>query len=368
MNDMNVKEYAEDIGCSVETIIKHMERLAMPTDDLDRILSDEEIILLDNSIQDEEDYVADEELVNDFELDEKAEQIAYDAKLATDDHIKTTKVKSKNTKSSDNKNTFAADRKKIYKHREKLQSNEQTIDKDILLYKDGMTVSEVANALSISTGEIIKKLMSLGIMATLNQSLSFEDVEILALDFNKVVKKEETVDISNFENYEIEDKAEDLVERPPVVTIMGHVDHGKTTLLDYLRKSSVASGEAGGITQAIGAYRVKCQGKMITFIDTPGHAAFTEMRARGAAVTDIVIIIVAADDGVMPQTKEAIDHAKAANVPIIVAINKIDKPEANIDRVMSGLSEAGLTPEEWGGDTIVNKISAVTGEGVENLL
>ncbi len=368
MNDMNVKEYAEDIGCSVETIIKHMERLAMPTDDLDRILSDEEIILLDNSIQDEEDYVADEELVNDFELDEKAEQIAYDAKLATDDHIKTTKVKSKNTKSSDNKNTFAADRKKIYKHREKLQSNEQAIDKDILLYKDGMTVSEVANALSISTGEIIKKLMSLGIMATLNQSLSFEDVEILALDFNKVVKKEETVDISNFENYEIEDKAEDLVERPPVVTIMGHVDHGKTTLLDYLRKSSVASGEAGGITQAIGAYRVKCQGKMITFIDTPGHAAFTEMRARGAAVTDIVIIIVAADDGVMPQTKEAIDHAKAANVPIIVAINKIDKPEANIDRVMSGLSEAGLTPEEWGGDTIVNKISAVTGEGVENLL
>ena len=368
MNDMNVKEYAEDIGCSVETIIKHMERLAMPTDDLDRILSDEEIILLDNSIQDEEDYVADEELVNDFELDEKAEQIAYDAKLATDDHIKTTKVKSKNTKSSDNKNTFAADRKKIYKHREKLQSNEQTIDKDILLYKDGMTVSEVANALSISTGEIIKKLMSLGIMATLNQSLSFEDVEILALDFNKVVKKEETVDISNFENYEIEDKAEDLVERPPVVTIMGHVDHGKTTLLDYLRKSSVASGEAGGITQAIGAYRVKCQGKMITFIDTPGHAAFTEMRARGAAVTDIVIIIVAADDGVMPQTKEAIDHAKAANVPIIVAINKIDKPEANIDRVMSGLSEAGLTPEEWGGDTIVNKISAVTGEGIENLL
>ncbi len=368
MNDMNVKEYAEDIGCSVETIIKHMERLAMPTDDLDRILSDEEIILLDNSIQDEEDYVADEELVNDFELDEKAEQIAYDAKLATDDHIKTTKVKSKNTKSSDNKNTFAADRKKIYKHREKLQSNEQAIDKDILLYKDGMTVSEVANALSISTGEIIKKLMSLGIMATLNQSLSFEDVEILALDFNKVVKKEETVDISNFENYEIEDKAEDLVERPPVVTIMGHVDHGKTTLLDYLRKSSVASGEAGGITQAIGAYRVKCQGKMITFIDTPGHAAFTEMRARGAAVTDIVIIIVAADDGVMPQTKEAIDHAKAANVPIIVAINKIDKPEANIDRVMSGLSEAGLTPEEWGGNTIVNKISAVTGEGVENLL
>ena len=149
---------------------------------------------------------------------------------------------------------------------------------------------------------------------------------------------------------------------------MGHVDHGKTTLLDYLRKSSIASGEAGGITQAIGAYQVKCNGKMITFIDTPGHAAFTEMRARGASVTDIVIIIVAADDGVMPQTKEAIDHAKAAGVPIIVAINKIDKPDANIDKVLSELVETGLTPEEWGGDTIVNRISAITGEGVPELL
>ena len=367
---MNIKEYAQDIGVSVEKILKHMERLAMPVDDLDRILSDEEVILLDNSIQDEEDYVQDEqqlELENDFELEEKAEQIAMDAKFK-DETSKVTKVKSKQAKQQDAKTNFAADRKKIYKHRQKLQSNEAIIQDDVLLYKDNMTVGEVASALQVSTGELIKKLMGLGMMVTLNQPLKFEDVEILALDYNKTVKKEEAVDISNFENYEIEDKQEDLVERPPVVTIMGHVDHGKTTLLDYLRKSSVAQGEAGGITQAIGAYQVKCHDKMITFIDTPGHAAFTEMRARGAAVTDIVIIIVAADDGVMPQTKEAIDHAKAAGVPIIVAINKIDKPEANVERVLTGLAEASLTPEEWGGDTIVNRISAVTGEGVEELL
>ena len=231
-----------------------------------------------------------------------------------------------------------------------------------------MTVGEVAEALGVGTSEVIKKLMGLGILANVNKTLSFDDVEVLALEFNKSVKKEETQDISNFENYELVDNEDDLVERPPVVTIMGHVDHGKTTLLDYLRKSSVASGEAGGITQAIGAYQVKCKGKDITFIDTPGHEAFTEMRARGASVTDIVIIIVAADDGVKPQTREAIDHAKAAKVPIIVAINKIDKPEANIDKVMTGLVDAGLTPEEWGGDTLVNKISAVTGEGVGELL
>ena len=231
-----------------------------------------------------------------------------------------------------------------------------------------MTVIDVANALGVTPSQIIMKLMGLGIMANANNSLSFEDIELLALDYDKTVKREEQADISNFESYEIADKEEDLKERPPVVTIMGHVDHGKTTLLDYIRKSNVASGEAGGITQEIGAYQVDYNGKKITFIDTPGHSAFTEMRARGASVTDIVIIIVAADDGVMPQTREAIDHAKAAKVPIIVCINKIDKPEANIDRVMTGLVEAGLTPEEWGGDTLITKISAKTGEGIDELL
>ena len=367
---MTIKEYAEDINRSVEDIVKHMESLAMDTSDLDRVLSDDEVILLDNSFQDEEDYVEtnpDEEMLNDYNLDEKAEQIAYESNLTDDNLVKTSKVKKVKKQEKDRSN-FKQERKKIYKHKEKLQSNEQVVDENVLLYKEGMTVSDLANLLDVSTGEIIKKLMGLGIMATVNNSVSFDTVELIALDYNKTVKKEEQADISNFENYEIEDREEDLVERPPVVTIMGHVDHGKTTLLDYIRKSNVASGEAGGITQEIGAYQVECNGKKITFIDTPGHAAFTEMRARGASVTDIVIIIVAADDGIMPQTKEAIDHAKAAGVPIIVCINKIDKPEANIDRVMTGLVEAGLTPEEWGGDTIVTKISAKTGEGVDELL
>ena len=256
----------------------------------------------------------------------------------------------------------------MYKHREKLQSNEVLQDENVILFKEGMTVSDLAALLEVPPVELVKKFMGLGVMASVNQSVDYDSAEVIVSEYDKVLKKEEQADISNFENYEIEDKEEDLRERPPVVTIMGHVDHGKTTLLDYIRNSDVVSGEAGGITQAIGAYSVKCKDKRITFIDTPGHAAFTEMRARGAQITDIVIIIVAADDGIMPQTREAIDHAKAAGVPIIVAINKIDKPEANIDRVMTGLVENGLTPEEWGGDIIVNKISAKTGEGVESLL
>lgn len=366
---MNIQDYALDIGKSVEDVLAKMATLKLITTDPNRLLSDDEVILLDNAFQDEEDYVPSEdvndEIVEDIALSMKAEEIAYGNSSYNKESKKPSK-KNKVTKGSNTK--FREERKKLYKHREKLQSNETAKDDSVILYKEGMTVGDVANCANVSPSEVIKKLMGLGILATVNKTLSFDDVEVLALEFNKTVKKEETQDISNFENYELVDSDDDLVERPPVVTIMGHVDHGKTTLLDYLRKSSVASGEAGGITQAIGAYQVKCKGKDITFIDTPGHEAFTEMRARGASVTDIVIIIVAADDGVKPQTREAIDHAKAAKVPIIVAINKIDKPEANIDRVMTGLVDAGLTPEEWSGDTLVNKISAVTGEGIEDLL
>ena len=210
--------------------------------------------------------------------------------------------------------------------------------------------------------------MGLGMMLTLNSSIDFDTAEIVVSDYGKTLKSDTTRDEVNFEDLEIEEKEEDLVERAPVITIMGHVDHGKTTLLDTIRKTNVASGEAGGITQAIGAYQINYNGKRLTFIDTPGHAAFTEMRARGASVTDIVIIIVAADDGVMPQTKEAIDHAKAANVPIIVAVNKMDKPDANPERVLTEMAQNGITPEEWGGDVMFVNISAKTGMGIDDLL
>ena len=360
---MTVKDYALDVDKTVEEIIELCNSLGIKVEDENTILDDENIILLDNNIDSDSEDV---ELTEEEEVEDTAEELAQDTKYDLDNNNNFEKVKKKTT-TKENKKEFLKERKKIYKHREKLQSNEQELD-NIIVYKDGMSVKDLADELNISGTDLIKKLMGLGTMASLNESVDFDTAEIIVSDYDKVLKREETTDISNFENYEIEDKEEDLVERPPVVTVMGHVDHGKTTLLDYIRNTDVVGGEAGGITQAIGAYQVKYNDKKITFIDTPGHAAFTEMRARGASITDIVIIIVAADDGIMPQTKEAIDHAKAAGVPIIVAVNKIDKPDANVDKVLTGVTEAGLTPEEWGGDTIVNKISAKTGEGVNELL
>lgn len=229
-------------------------------------------------------------------------------------------------------------------------------------------MAELAKKLGREPSEIIKKLFMLGVMATINQDLDKDAIELICSDYGVEVEEKVTIDETNFEAIEIADAPEDLVERPPVVTIMGHVDHGKTTLLDAIRHSKVTEQEAGGITQHIGAYQVTVNDKKITFLDTPGHEAFTTMRARGAQVTDIVILVVAADDGVMPQTVEAINHAKAANVPIIVAINKMDKPEANPDRVMQELMEYNLVPEEWGGDTIFCKLSAKTKEGLDHLL
>lgn len=240
--------------------------------------------------------------------------------------------------------------------------------KGVLIYKEGMTVSDVATGLGKPLGEIIKKLMFAGIMATQNQTIDRDTVELIAMDYDTVLQDEVVTDVTRFDEMEIKDDETDLVKRPAVVTIMGHVDHGKTTLLDYIRQSKVTQGEAGGITQHIGAYQVKVRGEFLTFIDTPGHAAFTEMRARGAQVTDIIILVVAADDGVMPQTEEAIHHAQAAGCPIIVAINKMDKPTANPDRVMQELTEYNLIPEIWGGDTTYCPISALKGTGVDELL
>ena len=363
---MNVRDYANDVNLSVAEVLKKCMEIGIEVSSANDELTDDDIIMLDNVINlistDEEVTYDEDEVIEDV-VDDIIEANNIDKQIKTTD--KKQKLKKKSQKEVSNKD-FNNLKKEMYKHKEKLQGN--AADENIVLYKDGMTVSELASVLNISGTEIIKKLMSLGLMVTLNQAIDFENAEIIALDYNKVLKKEETQNVANFEEYEIIDKAEDLVKRPPIVTIMGHVDHGKTTLLDYIRNSHVVDGEFGGITQHIGAYQIKYNDDKITFIDTPGHAAFTEMRARGASVTDIVIIIVAADDGVMPQTKEAVEHALSAKVPIVVAVNKIDKPEANIDRIMTEMAEINITPESWGGEYPFINISAKTGEGIDLLL
>ena len=359
---MTVKEYADELGLSIQEVLKKCKELSLSPTSSDDILTDDDIIFLDNTlnlISTDEDMSYDE--------DENLEEVAYgimESKNIKDNNSKNkVKVQKNNVEQSD----FALKKKEMYKHKEKLQSNNKTSE-NIALYKNNMTVSELATELNCKGTDIIKKLMELGIMAGLNDPIDYESAEIVVLDYGKTLKRESTQDVSNFEEFEVIDNEEDLVKRPPIVTIMGHVDHGKTTLLDYIRHSKVVDTEFGGITQHIGAYQIEHNGNKITFIDTPGHAAFTEMRARGASVTDIVIIIVAADDGVMPQTKEAVDHARSAGVPIIVAVNKIDKPDANIERIYTEMAEINITPESWGGDIPFINISAHTGEGIDLLL
>ena len=370
---MTVLEYANDVDKSIDEIFKICQKMNIKVSKEDDMLSDDDIIILDNELENTE--TTEEEIVALENFDEQDFEDSYEEELEEVKVVATVKKKKKNPKKENNKNNksnknneFKLQKKEMYKHKEKLQSNINTLDDSIVLYTEGMSVAEFANVLGKNVAEIIKKLMGLGKIMNLNAAIDFETAEILALEYNKTLKRDTTRDESNFEELEIIDDEKDLVERPPVITIMGHVDHGKTTLLDTIRNANVVAGEAGGITQHIGAYQIVYNGKPITFIDTPGHAAFTEMRARGASVTDIVIIIVAADDGVMPQTKEAIDHAKAAGVPIVVAVNKIDKPGANPERVMTEMSQNGITPDVWGGDTLFVNISAKNGDGIDELL
>ncbi|MDM5156000.1 translation initiation factor IF-2 [Bacillus sp. DX1.1] len=347
MSKIRVYEYAKKHNVSSKDIITKLKEMNIEVSNHMTMLDDEVVNNLDNQYNNgtEKPSVADE-----FEVEEKV-------------------VRSK--KNSNNKK-----KKKGKGNEDKRQENfagrqpTQTVETpDKVTFSGSLTVSELAKKLGKEPSELIKKLFMLGIMATINQDLDKDTIELIASDYGIEVEEEVIVSETEFETFmDEQDNEENLKERPAVVTIMGHVDHGKTTLLDSIRNSKVTAGEAGGITQHIGAYQVEVSDKKITFLDTPGHAAFTTMRARGAQVTDITILVVAADDGVMPQTVEAINHAKAAGVPIIVAVNKMDKPSANPDRVMQELTEYELVPEAWGGDTIFVPISAIQGEGIDNLL
>ncbi len=347
---MTVKEYAIDVKKSINEVLDKCIELGISAFNENDTLTEENLIDLDNNLNFEEE-----------EIIEEVEEI--NPKL--DDTVKLEKIVKKDYTATEE---FSKKRKEMYKNKEKLTSNIPNKQDDVIIYQEGMTLSKLAELLNENPVSLIKKFMDIGSMLNMNSTVSFEDAELVMIDYDKTLKKAETQDESNFEKLEITDSEESLESRPPVITIMGHVDHGKTTLLDTIRKTSVVTSEAGGITQHIGAYQIKFNDKKLTFIDTPGHSAFTEMRARGASITDIVIIVVAADDGVMPQTKEAIDHAKAAKVPIIVAVNKIDKPNSNPDRVMQELTEYGLSPDIWGGDTVFVNVSALNGTGIDKLL
>lgn len=378
MSKKRIYEYAKELNLKSKEIIDELKSMNVEVSNHMQALEEEQIKALDKKFK--ASRVKDtnkQNTQNNHQKSNNKQNSNNKEKQQNKNNSKPTKKKEQNNKGKQqNKNNKTNKNQKNNKNKKNNKNNkpqnEVAETKEMpskISYQEGITVGELAEKLNVESAGIIKKLFLLGIMANINQSLDEETLELIADDYGVEIEKEVVVDEEDLSIYfDDETDDSDAIERPAVVTIMGHVDHGKTTLLDSIRNTKVTEGEAGGITQHIGAYQIENSGKKITFLDTPGHAAFTTMRARGAQVTDITILVVAADDGVMPQTIEAINHAKEAEVPTIVAVNKIDKPTANPDRVMQELTEYGLIPEDWGGDTIFVPLSALSGDGIDDLL
>ncbi|WP_145470123.1 translation initiation factor IF-2 [Staphylococcus epidermidis] len=378
MSKKRIYEYAKELNLKSKEIIDELKSMNVEVSNHMQALEEEQIKALDKKFKASQAKDTNKQNTQNNHQKSNNKQNSNDKeKQQSKNNSKPTKKKEQNNKGKQqNKNNKTNKNQKNNKNKKNNKNNkpqnEVAETKEMpskITYQEGITVGELAEKLNVESAGIIKKMFLLGIMANINQSLDEETLELIADDYGVEIEKEVVVDEEDLSIYfDDETDDSDAIERPAVVTIMGHVDHGKTTLLDSIRNTKVTEGEAGGITQHIGAYQIENSGKKITFLDTPGHAAFTTMRARGAQVTDITILVVAADDGVMPQTIEAINHAKEAEVPTIVAVNKIDKPTANPDRVMQELTEYGLIPEDWGGDTIFVPLSALSGDGIDDLL
>ena len=378
MSKKRIYEYAKELNLKSKEIIDELKSMNVEVSNHMQALEEEQIKALDKKFKASQAKDTNKQNTqNNYQKSNNKQNSNDKEKQQSKNNSKPTKKKEQNNKGKQqNKNNKTNKNQKNNKNKKNNKNNkpqnEVAETKEMpskITYQEGITVGELAEKLNVESAGIIKKLFLLGIMANINQSLDEETLELIADDYGVEIEKEVVVDEEDLSIYfDDETDDSDAIERPAVVTIMGHVDHGKTTLLDSIRNTKVTEGEAGGITQHIGAYQIENSGKKITFLDTPGHAAFTTMRARGAQVTDITILVVAADDGVMPQTIEAINHAKEAEVPTIVAVNKIDKPTANPDRVMQELTEYGLIPEDWGGDTIFVPLSALSGDGIDDLL
>ncbi|HEC2152494.1 TPA: translation initiation factor IF-2 [Staphylococcus delphini] len=371
MSKQRIYEYAKDLNIKSKDVIDELKKTGIEVSNHMQTLEDDQVKVLDKVFKKNQAPKQQKEQKN-TQSNHKNQKQGSNQKQSNNQKQgnNNQQQKGKNNGPKQNKkNNKGNKNKKQNKKNAPQQPSEPKELPSKITYTEGITVGELSDKLGVDSSEIIKKLFLLGIMANINQSLDIEALELVASDYGVELEEEVVIDDNDLSIYfdDVEED-EDAIVRPAVVTIMGHVDHGKTTLLDSIRNTRVTEGEAGGITQHIGAYQITNNGKKITFLDTPGHAAFTTMRARGAQVTDITILVVAADDGVMPQTIEAINHAKEADVPIIVAVNKIDKPTANPDRVMQELAEYNLIPEDWGGDTIFVPLSALSGEGIDDLL